>query len=37
MLADTMIPAAFETAHDLAGLITAVGFLAAFVLTKLGG
>ena len=37
MLADTMIPEAFETAHDLAGLITVAGFLAAFVLTKLGG
>lgn len=37
MLADTMIPEAFETAHDYAGLITVAGFLAAFVLTKLGG
>ncbi len=36
MLADTMIPEAFEQAHDFAGLITVVGFLAAFVLTKLG-
>ena len=35
MLADTMIPEAFETAHDFAGLITVLGFLAAFVLTKL--
>lgn len=35
MLADTMIPEAFEEAHDFAGLITAAGFLAAFVLTKL--
>ncbi|MGE5607681.1 MAG: ZIP family metal transporter, partial [Bacillota bacterium] len=37
MLADTMIPEAFETAHDFAGLITVIGFLVAFVLSKLGG
>lgn len=37
MLADTMIPEAFEVAHDFAGLITVAGFLAAFVLSKLGG
>jgi ZIP family zinc transporter len=37
MLADTMIPEAFEHAHDFAGLITVAGFLAAFILTKLGG
>lgn len=37
MLADTMMPEAFEEAHDFAGLITVLGFLAAFVLTKLGG
>jgi len=36
MLADTMIPEAFEEAHDLAGLITVTGFLAAFMLSKLG-
>jgi ZIP family zinc transporter len=36
MLSDTMMPEAFEQAHDLAGLITVVGFLAAFVLTKHG-
>jgi ZIP family zinc transporter len=36
MLADTMIPEAFEVAHDFAGLITVLGFLAAFVLTKVG-
>lgn len=35
MLADTMIPEAFEEAHDFAGLITVLGFLAAFVLTKI--
>ena len=34
MLADTMIPEAFEEAHDFAGLITVMGFLAAFLLTK---
>jgi zinc transporter, ZIP family len=36
MLADTMIPEAFEQAHDFAGFITVAGFLAAFVLSKLG-
>lgn len=36
MLADTMIPEAFEHAHDFAGLITVAGFLAAFILSKLG-
>jgi zinc transporter, ZIP family len=35
MLADTMIPEAFEEAHNFAGLITVLGFLAAFLLTKL--
>jgi ZIP family zinc transporter len=35
MLVDTMVPEAFEQAHDFAGLITVVGFLAAFVLTKI--
>lgn len=37
MLVDTMIPEAFETAHEFAGLITVTGFLAAFILTKMGG
>jgi ZIP family zinc transporter len=37
MLADTMIPEAFEKTHDAAGLITVLGFLAAFILSKLGG
>ncbi len=37
MLVDTMIPEAFAEAHDFAGLITVLGFLAAFVLSKLGG
>jgi ZIP family zinc transporter len=38
MLADTMIPEAFEVAHDFAGLITVIGFLVSFALSKvLGG
>ena len=37
MLADTMIPEAFEAAHNFTGFITVAGFLVAFVLTKLGG
>jgi len=37
MIADTMIPEAFEVAHDYAGLITVAGFLSAFILSKLGG
>lgn len=35
MLVDTMIPEAFEEAHDLAGLITVAGFLTSFFLSKL--
>lgn len=35
MLADTMIPEAFEYAHDYSGLITVLGFLAAFGLEKM--
>lgn len=35
MLSDTMIPEAFETAHNYAGLITVLGFLCAFLLTKM--
>ena len=35
MIVDTMIPEAFEIAHEYAGLITVIGFLAAFVLSKL--
>jgi ZIP family zinc transporter len=35
MLVDTMIPEAFAEAHDFAGLITVIGFLAAFILSKL--
>lgn len=37
MLVDTMIPEAFETAHNYAGLVTVLGFLAAFALEKFGG
>jgi ZIP family zinc transporter len=37
MLVDTMIPEAFDEAHDFAGLITVAGFLAAFALSKWGG
>lgn len=37
MLVDTMIPEAFEVAHNFAGLITVAGFLTAFALSKLGG
>jgi len=36
MISDTLIPEAFEKTHDFAGLITVCGFLAAFVLSKLG-
>ncbi len=35
MISDTMIPEAFEKTRDFAGLITVLGFLAAFVLSKL--
>jgi ZIP family zinc transporter len=37
MLADTMIPEAFEEARDFAGMITVTGFLASFALSKWGG
>ncbi len=37
MLADTMMPEAFDEGHELVGLVTVAGFLAAFVLTKRGG
>jgi len=37
MLADTMMPEAFEKTHNATGLITVLGFLAAFVLSKMGG
>jgi ZIP family zinc transporter len=35
MVVDTMIPEAFEETHDFAGLITAVGFLSAFILSNM--
>jgi zinc transporter, ZIP family len=37
MLADTMLPEAFEEAHDLSGVIVVVGFLIAFILGKWAG
>jgi len=37
MLVDTMIPEATEKTHDYSGLIAVMGFLGAFVLSKLGG
>ncbi|TDQ45610.1 ZIP family metal transporter [Actinorugispora endophytica] len=36
MIADTMIPEAFERAHVLTGLIATVGFLLAFTVERLG-
>lgn len=36
MLADTMIPEAFEESHILTGLIASLGFLAAFSIHRLG-
>jgi len=35
MLVDTMIPEAFAEAHDLAGLVTVLGFLMSFILSKM--
>ena len=37
MLADTMIPEAFEQAHVLTRLIAALGFLTAFAVHSAGG
>jgi ZIP family zinc transporter len=37
MLVDTMIPEAFAEAHDFAGLITVIGFLISFALSKVFG
>lgn len=34
MLADTMVPEAFDEAHDMAGLVTVFGFLVSFGLSK---
>ena len=36
MVADTMIPEAFDDAHLLTGLITVAGFLVAFGLSQAG-
>lgn len=35
MISSTMIPEAYEEAHDLMGMVTVLGFLAAFTLSKL--
>jgi ZIP family zinc transporter len=37
MVADTMIPEAFEKTHALTGLIAAAGFLTAFAISRTGG
>ncbi len=37
MIADTMLPEAFEGEHNLTGLITAAGFLCAFALSMAAG
>lgn len=37
MLADTMIPEAFEEHHILSGLIAAIGFVTAFTISQAGG
>jgi len=37
MLANTMIPEAFEKVHDFTGMIMVAGFMTAFILTKMGG
>ena len=36
MIVDTMIPEAFESAHDWAGLVAVLGFLTSFVISELG-
>ena len=36
MVADTMIPEAFDNAHLLIGLVTVAGFLIAFGLSRAG-
>jgi ZIP family zinc transporter len=36
MLVDTMIPEAFSETHDLTGLITVLGFIVSFILSKIG-
>ncbi len=35
MLADTMMPEAWEGSHEFTGLLTVLGFLAAFVCSQL--
>lgn len=35
MIVDTLIPEAYEGAHDYSGVITAAGFLLAFALHKM--
>ncbi|MGZ7067268.1 MAG: ZIP family metal transporter [Methanobacterium sp.] len=35
MLVDTMIPEAFSETHDIAGIITVLGFIVSFVLSKI--
>jgi ZIP family zinc transporter len=35
MLANTMIPEAFEKGHNVVGIVTVIGFLTSFVLSKL--
>jgi len=37
MLADTMIPEAFEEHHNLTGLVAVVSFLTAFTIHHTGG
>jgi ZIP family zinc transporter len=37
MIADTMLPEAFETTHNFTGLLTVLGFLCAFALSKMAG
>jgi ZIP family zinc transporter len=34
MIVDTMVPESFEGTHDMAGLVTVVGFVAAFALSR---
>ncbi len=36
MLAETMVPEAFQDSQSFTGLVTVVGFLTAFLLIKVG-
>jgi ZIP family zinc transporter len=36
MLVDTMIPEAFSETHNMAGIITVLGFIVSFILSKIG-